>query len=92
MINDITSLSPDLVHDLALPRPTTLTSVPMILLGCTSFGGFGMIVMFIVCALFSLGVAPKSSKIDTSEFDGKIQQLLNMGISEVGFKVKADYT
>ena len=27
--------------------------------------------------------APKTSKIDTSEFEGKVQQLLTMGISEV---------
>ena len=27
--------------------------------------------------------APKTPKIDTDEFDGKIQQLITMGISEV---------
>ena len=28
-------------------------------------------------------IAPKTPKIDTDEFDGKIQQLITMGISEV---------
>ena len=33
--------------------------------------------------LFVYFAAPKTPKIDTDEFDGKIQQLITMGISEV---------
>ena len=40
-----------------------------------------LLLVTILCTFSS--AAPKSSKIDTNEFDEKIQQLKTMGISEV---------
>lgn len=37
--------------------------------------------------MFSYSTAPKTPKIDTDDFDGKIQQLITMGISELSKKV-----
>ena len=39
--------------------------------------------------VFFSSAAPKTPKIDTDEFDGKIQQLITMGISEVRVKTIA---
>ena len=39
--------------------------------------------------VFFSSAAPKTPKIDTDEFDGKIQQLITMGISEVRIKTIA---